>query len=172
MNTDCDNPEAFWNSTRRVWTLQCFVVLLLIWFFLNGLDSIWFGLLAAAAGALTGGILAAGQPHPWRPNRLAVFAGFFLVESLKGGFDVAWRAMHPALKINPCFQRHALVLPAGQPRTLMVAVVSLLPGTLSADLEDNGQTLLIHALTPESGRAIGQLQDRILWLFSLQSPPS
>jgi multicomponent Na+:H+ antiporter subunit E len=53
------------------------------------------------------------------------------------GLDVAWRALHPALPIEPQFQRFRLHLPEGQPRTLMVSVLSLMPGTLSAELEDD-----------------------------------
>ncbi|MCH8477985.1 MAG: Na+/H+ antiporter subunit E [Wenzhouxiangella sp.] len=154
---------------RWTWAVQIFVVLLLLWLLLNGLDRFLAGLLAAAAGAGLGAWLVSGQPHPWKPHRLIWFAGFFLWESFKGGVDVAWRAMHPGLKINPCFSSHCIDLPTGQPRTLMVATVSLLPGTLSADLSEDGRDLEIHALMPEAMASVERLEAWVAWLFSIES---
>ncbi|QOC24195.1 Na+/H+ antiporter subunit E [Wenzhouxiangella sp. AB-CW3] len=147
---------------------QALVVLALIWVALNGLDGWWLGLLAASAGAVAGAMLASGQPHPWRPHRLAGFALFFLVESFKGGMDVAWRALKPDLPIQPEFRRYRLDLPGGQPRTLMVSVISLLPGTLSADLSDDGRELVVHLLMPEAMDSVSRLDRRIRHLFSLE----
>ncbi len=154
---------------RWTWAAQILVVLLLLWLLLNGLDRFLAGLLAAAAGAGLGAWLVSGQPHPWKPHRLLCFAAFFLWESFKGGIDVAWRAMHPGLRINPCFSGYRIDLPAGQPRTLMVATVSLLPGTLSANLSEDGRDLEVHALMPEAMASVERLEDWIAWLFSLES---
>ncbi|MFU8831182.1 MAG: Na+/H+ antiporter subunit E [Wenzhouxiangella sp.] len=155
-------------GARLIWGAQTFVVLMLTWTALNGLDGWWLALVASCADALLGGALASHLPHPWKPHRLIYFGGFFLIESFRGGFDVARRALHPTLQIDPCFTRHPVNLPAGQPRTLLVSILSLLPGTLSADLEDDGATLVVHALFPEASRSIGVLEDQIAWLFSLE----
>ncbi len=158
------------NASRRqrwAWALQIFIVLLLLWIMLNGLAQLWAGLIAALAGAAIGAWLASGQPHPWKPHRLLAFAGFFLWESLKGGIDVAWRAFHPKLPIQPGFTSYRMALPAGQPRTLMVSTVSLLPGTLSADLDDSGEVLEVHGLTPDAMDSVFRLEAWITWLFSL-----
>jgi multicomponent Na+:H+ antiporter subunit E len=157
---------------RLIWGTQTFVVLLLTWVALNGLAGWWLGLLASFAGALLGAALATSLPYPWKPHRLVTFGGFFLVESFRGGLDVAWRALHPALKIEPGFTRHVIGLPAGQPRTLLVSVLSLLPGTLSADLEDDGETLVVHSLFPEASHSISLLEHWVAWLFSLEDDPS
>jgi multicomponent Na+:H+ antiporter subunit E len=152
---------------RWIWGLQSFAVLSAIWIALNGFRDIWLGIVAAVFGAFLGSWLTSGKPHPWRPHRLLMFTLYFLWESLKGGIDVAWRAMHPALRIDPCFTRHVMRLPEGQPRTLLVSIVSLLPGTLSASTEED-QVLLVHALTPDASDSIGQLEHWIAWLFSLE----
>jgi multicomponent Na+:H+ antiporter subunit E len=156
---------------RLVWASQGFVVLWLIWLALNGWNSLAFGLMASLAGAALGAWLATEPPHPWRPHRLILFSLYFLWESLLGGIDVAWRAMHPRLRIEPCFKTHRLDLPAGQPRTLMISVVSLLPGTLSASIQGE-DTLLVHALTPEASSSVEQLQRWIAWLFSVEPGPA
>ncbi len=158
------------NRQRLVWIGQTFVLLALTWLALNGLDGWWLGLLAASIGSVAGGLLASGQPHPWRPHRLLGFAGFFLVESFKGGVDVAWRALRLDLPINPEFHRYRIDLPEGQPRTLMISVISLLPGTLSADLSDDGEELVVHTLMPGAMASVERLDARIRRLFSLDSP--
>ncbi len=69
---------------------------------------------------------------------------FFLINSLLGGADVAWRALHPDLPIAPDLLKYLLRLPPGLPRVFMANTVSLLPGTLSAALDQN--ILRIHVL--------------------------
>ncbi len=174
MATDAENGGQHANMAatkkqRWTWAMQILVVLMLLWLLLNGTDRFLAGLLAASAGAGLGAWLVSGQPHPWKPHRLLWFAGFFLWESLKGGVDVAWRAIHPKLRIEPCFSTHRIELPAGQPRTLMVATVSLLPGTLSADLDEAGRDLEVHALMPEAIESVERLENWVAWLFSIDS---
>ena len=166
--SDVGNPSIS-NRQRLVWIGQSFIVLALIWLALNGLDGWPLGLLAALVGAIAGGFLASGQPYPWRPHRLAGFLLFFLIESFKGGVDVAWRAIQPRLSIEPEFHRWQINLPKGQPRTLMVSVISLLPGTLSADLSDDGHELIVHTLMPEGMASVERLDKHIRRLFSLDS---
>ena len=68
----------------------------------------------------------------------------FLWHSLKGGVDVAWRAFHPRLPITSKLVEYPLRLPPGLPRVILVNTVSLLPGTLSAEL--GSQVLKVHVL--------------------------
>jgi multicomponent Na+:H+ antiporter subunit E len=69
---------------------------------------------------------------------------FFLWESLRGGIDVARRALHPDLPLRPALLRYRTGLAEGAPRIFLVHCVSLLPGTLSAALE--GDTLMVQVL--------------------------
>jgi len=72
------------------------------------------------------------------------FSLFFLNHSLRGGFDVAWRAFHPKLPLTPDVIEYPLQLPHELSRIFMVNIVSLLPGTLSAGLEHD--VLKVHVL--------------------------
>ncbi|MEN8177828.1 MAG: Na+/H+ antiporter subunit E [Pseudomonadota bacterium] len=72
------------------------------------------------------------------------FVPFFFMHSLMGGADVAWRAFHPDLPIAPDLIEYPLRLPPGLPQVFMANTVSLLPGTLSAEL-DRG-VLQVHVL--------------------------
>ncbi|SFF81929.1 Na+/H+ antiporter subunit E [Neptunomonas qingdaonensis] len=80
----------------------------------------------------------------WSPSGVALFVPFFVWRSLYGGVDVAWRAFHPSLPIAPGLIEYPLRLSPGLPRVFMVNTVSLLPGTLSAELR--ADCLKVHVL--------------------------
>lgn len=152
---------------RRRWAVQSAIVLAVLWLALDGLANPLPGLLFASVGAVLGAWLAPGESYPWRPLRLLGFFAWFLRESLRGGIDVAARALHPRLPIEPCLVEHRMALPDGMPRTVMMSVLSLLPGTLSADLRADGR-LTVHALAPEALAGVVQLERRVAQLFSLE----
>lgn len=161
---ESDQPTAA--GSRAVWALQTFVVLMAVWLALNGLTAWWLGAAFAALGGLAGSTLAIGDPYPWRPLRLIAFFGYFVRASILGGVDVAVRALHPRLPIRPHLLRRELAVPPGQPRTLLLSLVSLLPGTLSVELQRD--TLVVHALSEQSAAGLDDLEPRIQWLFSLE----
>lgn len=165
MKRNQGSGDACRQRTSWLWFAQIFVALVLVWVALNGLQGLNVGLLAAAAGAACGAYFAAGQSYPLRPWRWLVFAGFFLVESFKGGTDVAWRALHPALKIEPEFQNYPISLAPGLPTTFLTSIVSLLPGTLSARLNSGEPALVVHALTPSAVASVERLEKMLQWLF-------
>ena len=68
----------------------------------------------------------------------------FLLRSLIGGIDVAWRAMHPHMPLNPGWVLYPLHLPPGPPRVALGSEVSLMPGTLAAGSIDG--RLYVHCL--------------------------
>lgn len=74
----------------------------------------------------------------------ARFVPFFIAHSVRGGADVAWRALRPAMPVDPKIIEYPLRLPPGFPQILMSVTVSLLPGTLSAELAAG--ILRIHVL--------------------------
>lgn len=74
---------------------------------------------------------------------------FFLIRSLLGGADVAWRAFHSGMPIAPDLIEYPLRLPPGLPQVFMANTVSLLPGTLSASLNQGIQKL--HVLDGRNG---------------------
>lgn len=164
-------PPSVTRRQRLQWGLEVFLVLAAVWLALDGLHAWPLGLLAAAAGAAAGVLLAPGRPYRWRPLRLLAFCAYFVVESLRGGLDVAWRALHPRLPVQPGFTEMKLSLPPGPPRTLMLSVVSLLPGTLSADLDPERNILCVHLLAPEMARGLAPLEARIARLFGLEADP-
>jgi multicomponent Na+:H+ antiporter subunit E len=72
------------------------------------------------------------------------FTGFFLKASLISGFDVVRRALHPRLTLYPDLVDYPLSLSTEAARIFMADAVSLLPGTLSANLAE--ANLTVHVL--------------------------
>ena len=116
---------------------------LLWWVLTDGTaGSWWIGAPAVAGAVIISVTLVPPLGLVWR--EAMGFVPFFLWHSLKGGVDVAWRAFHPRLPITPELIEYPLRLPPGLPRIILVNTVSLLPGTLSAEL--GGQVLKVHVL--------------------------
>jgi multicomponent Na+:H+ antiporter subunit E len=137
----------------------------LIWWSLSEGDpaSWWVGGPAVLL-ALFASMALLPPPHlVW--YQLLRFIPFFLIRSLLGATDVAWRAFHPRLPIAPVLMSYQLQLPPGLARVIMVNSVSLLPGTLSVAVEQN--RLNVHALCEQKNglAALQQLELRVAQLF-------
>ena len=139
---------------------------LLWWILTEGAVNSWLvGAPVVLFAVLVSGVLLPGVS--WSLSGLVRFVPFFLWRSLYGGVDVARRALHPRLPISPGLLDYRWRLPPGLPRVFMANTVSLLPGTLSAELDD--VYLHVHVLD-ETGAFTSELQvveERVARLFGL-----
>jgi multicomponent Na+:H+ antiporter subunit E len=89
-------------------------------------------------------------PVPTYVSRIGLlrFVFFFFVQSLRGGIQVAWFALRPRLGLRPGIHEISLRLPEGIGRVLLANTLSLLPGTLSVELE--GSRLCLHVLDEQA----------------------
>lgn len=156
--------------SRITWATQGFLVLFSLWLVFDGLAGWPVGMLAALIGGVLAAWLADSEPFWWNPFRLIEFAGFFLFESFRGGIDVAWRSLHPRMPVSPRFFEHEIKVPEGQPSTLLISVISLLPGTLSAELQRDEHILVVHTLADGGEESVARLERRIARLFSVPEP--
>ena len=97
------------------------------------------------------------------------FVPFFLWRSLLGGVDVARRALQPSMPIAPALVYYRLRLPAGFAQVLMLNIVTLLPGTLVADVRDNCATLHVLDANSDWQTGVEAIEERIAYLFGIQS---
>ncbi|MEA3302987.1 MAG: Na+/H+ antiporter subunit E [Pseudomonadota bacterium] len=152
---------GFWKFSFRV-----LVFALLWWILTQGAINSWLVgapvvLLAALASVW---LLPA---IPWSLSGVVRFIPFFLWRSLYAGIDVARRALHPKLPISPGLFDYRWRLPPGLPRVFMANTVSLLPGTLSAELGE--EYLRVHVID-QSGDFIPELsivEESVARLFGL-----
>ncbi len=144
----------------------------LIWLGLNGTDwSSWIvgGPVAFAAAWISVKLL---PTIPWQVSvaGAVAFAGFFLRESLRGGWDVACRALSPKLALSPAIVCVPLHLPPGAARLFFCSTISLLPGTAVVAITE--KSLCVHALdgSPRVEEELRELEDRVAALFGLVLP--
>ncbi len=152
---------GFWRFCFRT-----LVFALLWWILTQGAINSWLvGVPVVLLAVLASGWLL--PAIPWSLPGIVGFVPFFLWRSLYGGVDVARRALHPKLPISPGLFDYRWRLPPGLPRVFMANTVSLLPGTLSAELGQ--EHLRVHVLD-QSGDFIPELsvvEERVARLFGL-----
>jgi multicomponent Na+:H+ antiporter subunit E len=118
-----------------------------LWWVLTGNDTgSWIiGVPVVLLAAWLSVSLAGTGSFRLSPVGFTRFLVFFLVESVRGGFDVARRALLPGRHIDPCFLHYRTHLPEGLPRDMLLYTISLLPGTLAVSMDDD--QLIMHALS-------------------------
>jgi multicomponent Na+:H+ antiporter subunit E len=144
----------------------------LIWLGLNGADwSSWIvgGPVVFTAAWISVKLLP-DIPWHWSAGGAISFAGWFLRESLRGGWDVAWRALSPKLALSPAIVCVPLHLPPGAARLFFCGAISLLPGT--AVVAITKKSLCVHALdySPRVEEELRELEGRVAALFGLVLP--
>jgi multicomponent Na+:H+ antiporter subunit E len=136
------------------------------------IHGLGLAMLAVGAGAWTSLALVPPRSGRLSVNGIATFVFYFLRQSLLGGVDVARRALHPALPIHPGFLDYRLRLPDGPARVFLANTVSLLPGSLCAELRDSH--LRVHLLDSRSPARdkLEELEERVARVFAteLNSP--
>ena len=142
---------------------------LLWWVFTEGAPSSWWigGVFVPLAAWLS---VRMASPQNFSVKGICHFLPFFMRHSLQGGIDVALRALKPGVNIAPGLVTYPLRLPHGAPQIFMANVISLLPGTLAADLEES--ILVVHVL--DGRRAyqseLARLEEKIAQIYNITLP--
>ena len=133
----------------------------------HGLEFLAGGGADGACGGLAEHQAAAGQYVALVGGGAIRFGGYFLRESLRGGWGVARHALSAPLAISPGLLRHTLHLPPGSARWFFCNTISLLPGTAVVAIE--GDSLCVHVfdLSPKSAEELRDLEHRVAALFGL-----
>jgi multicomponent Na+:H+ antiporter subunit E len=154
------------HAAALAWRLALFTTL---WLILCGgrLESWPFGLPAVSLAAWLHLRLAAGRQSGLRPLMLLWFLPFFFTKSLGSGLDVMVRVFHPRLPIDPALLVYPFTLRHQGCRILLANCITLLPGTISAQLVDDA--IIVHTL--DKGlpvlATIRDLEERIAKLYGV-----
>ena len=137
----------------------------LLWLVLGEADPGSWSIGLPAAAIAAGLSLRLLPPATLSLRGIALLPPFFLWHSLRGGIDVAWRALHPRMPIDPTLVEYRLRLQSVLQRACMIDIICLLPGTLSATLE--GDTLTVHVLNRHAGieNELSSLESVIAGIF-------
>jgi len=145
------------------------MVMALVWLGLNGTDwRSWIvgGPTVLAAAWLSVRLLPASTWR-WSVGEVIRFGGYFLRESLRGGWWVARHALSARLAVSPGLLRHQFRLPPGPARWFFCSTVSLMPGT--AVVAIGGDSLCAHVLdlALQSPEDLKDLEGRVAALFGI-----
>lgn len=123
--------------------------LVMWWALSEGDPGMWtYGAVIAPLATLASFFLVRPAPPRIGPVRRTVamvrLGGWFLWQSFLGGVDVARRAARRPVDVNPGLVEYRIGLASAAGRVAVADLVTLMPGTLAVDLEDN--VLHVHVL--------------------------
>jgi multicomponent Na+:H+ antiporter subunit E len=96
-----------------------------------------------------------------------VYVFVFSYYVIKGGVDVAWRVLHPAMPINPGIVKVKSVLKTETGQTMLANSITLTPGTLTMEVTNDG-VFYIHWLNVrdvDEEAAAKQILRRFEWFI-------
>lgn len=82
----------------------------------------------------------------FRPFRIAKLLAVFLWEFAHSVLRVAVMVIRPHMRIRPRFFEFPLTVRSDFEITLLANMITLTPGTLTADISEDRRTLLVHAI--------------------------
>ena len=139
------------------------------WIIVQGRSDAWLiGLPAVIVATIFSLKLSDHLPPILSLSGALVFISLFIRESISGGIDVARRTLSPKLLIKPGFDRYRLNINDPCGRLLFINCISLLPGTLAADLD--GEYVDIHMLDTRQDPApqLQRIETAIINMFRLE----
>ena len=87
-------------------------------------------------------------------------------EIIKANYDVAKIILHPRLPIDPEIVEYRTYLPGDLPRTVFSDSITLTPGTVTVELEED--LLKTHCLCPYHQEGLAGLERMVAWLFGVK----
>lgn len=92
---------------------------------------------------------------------IAEFVLFYLTKLLQSNFQMAFIILSPKMEIRGGFIEYPLKIKSSAGLLLLCNLISMTPGTLSADVDDERKRLLVHVLSNSSNETILQEIDNI-----------
>ncbi|MGB1124593.1 MAG: Na+/H+ antiporter subunit E [Phycisphaeraceae bacterium] len=147
------------------------IALTLLWMMLNRDTTLLNGILGFALGAVVVEMTLRASARTTYLGRLwsfVRFACYFLYILVKANLDVAWEIITPGYSMKPRMIRYDVTGLTPIQVTTLANAITLTPGTLSADINDEGDTLYIHAMYAEkkadATKDLDELRDKLLKL--------
>lgn len=130
-----------------------FLLALLIWTFLTwplDYQHLFIGIFVCAfVSYITGDMFV---KRPYAPKHFSRYFWFlyyvplFIWECIKANVDVAYRVVHPELPIKPGIVKVKTILKSDTGLTFLANSITLTPGTMSVDIDEENGFLYIHCI--------------------------
>lgn len=131
--------------------------LTLLWLLLQGslaASQVLLGLILASAITAASGRFWAGRQQPRRPLLIALYLWRAAVDVVIANLRIAALILTPSRHPQPAFVELPVALTEPFALYILATTISLSPGSLSADLSEDRQVLLLHLLdAPEPADA-------------------
>lgn len=141
----------------------------MLWWVLTGgrSDSWGVGLVSVVLAVIFSLFLWPSKQSGISFTNLLSFAGFFLMQSVQGGVQVAAITLRPQLAIAPAILELPITLPPGPGRVVLINTLNLLPGTISIGIEKN--VLRLHTLNERwpTAERVREIETRIALMLGV-----
>jgi multicomponent K+:H+ antiporter subunit E len=150
----------------KTWLPQPLIstLLLLVWLALNNSvhpAHLLLGATLAILIPLWTAQLAMPKPRIKQVLTIVVLGLIVLYDIVKSNIDVARLILGSESKINPSFVWVPLDLTDPHAKSALAGIITMTPGTLSADFSDDGKHLLVHAFNvPDPAQLIADIKSR------------
>lgn len=111
-------------------------------------------------------------PQGFRLGKMVVYSVIVIWDIVVANIQVAWIVITvPNAKLKPAWIVVPLKLKQPEAITLLAGTITLTPGTVSADLSDEGHSLLVHVLHTENPEGVrddikSRYERRLLEIFT------
>ncbi|MEW6552794.1 MAG: Na+/H+ antiporter subunit E [Actinomycetota bacterium] len=132
-------------------------------------DLVLGAVCSAFVAALTVALLGRALDPDITPTvllRLPWFILRLIWEIIKANYDVAKIIIDPRLPVDPRIVEYHTFLPGDLPRTVFSDSITLTPGTVTVDLDED--VLKVHCLCPYHEEGLSGLEEMVAWLFGVK----
>lgn len=111
-------------------------------------------------------------PKGFRLGKMITYSGIVLWDIIVANLQVAWIVLTvPNAKLKPAWIAVPLDLKQPEAITVLAGTITLTPGTVSADLSEEGHSLLVHVLHTDDPDGVrdeikSRYERRLLEIFS------
>ncbi len=134
------------------------VLLAVVWTLLQNEVSagmVVFGLILGVIIPFSTSIWWPDQPKGFRMGKMISYSILVIWDIMIANVEVAWIVLtRPNDKLRPAWIEVPLDLKQPEAITVLAGTITLTPGTVSADLSDEGHSLLVHALDADDPDAV------------------
>jgi multicomponent K+:H+ antiporter subunit E len=141
------------------------LLLTVVWTLLQNSISagmVVFGLILGVIIPLVTSAWWPDRPRRFRMGRMAAYSILVIWDIMVANVQVAWIVLtRPNSKLRPAWVVVPLDLRQPEAISVLAGTITLTPGTVSADLSDEGHCLLVHALDTDDPDAVrDEIKDR------------
>lgn len=141
------------------------IILTIVWVMLQNDVSagmVVFGVILGIIIPRTTAIWWPDRPQGIRAGKMAVYIVIVVWDIIVANIHVAWIVLtKPNSRLKPAWIEVPLDLKTPEAITILAGTITLTPGTVSADLSNQGRSLLVHALdAPDPDAVRDEIKDR------------